>query len=65
MTIKDVLNLLEASRDERGIKHWQQLGKRTGGLESFGIGLTNLRKLAKKNWSQSRSRAGVVAKQRV
>lgn len=48
MTIKDVLNLLEASRNERGIKHWQQLGERTGGLESYGIGLTNLRKLAKK-----------------
>jgi hypothetical protein len=47
MTLADVLALLEAERDERGIAHWEKLGSRTAGMESYGIGLTRLRKLAK------------------
>jgi len=46
MTKSDVLNLLKDNQNERGLKHWAKL-KNTGGLKSFGIGLTQLRKLAK------------------
>lgn len=48
MTEREVLELLEAERDERGIQHWEKLGDRTAGMRSYGIGLTKLRKLAKK-----------------
>ncbi len=48
MTVAEVLALLEAERDERGIRHWEKLGARTAGLTSYGIGLTRLRALAKR-----------------
>jgi 3-methyladenine DNA glycosylase AlkD len=47
MTETEVMALLGANRDERGILNWERLGEETEGLESFGIGLTKLRKLAK------------------
>ena len=47
MTVSDVLALLDAERDERGIANWERLGTGTGGLRTYGIGLTRLRKLAK------------------
>tara|TARA_R110002096_G_scaffold238581_19_gene430231 strand:+ start:11959 stop:12660 length:702 start_codon:yes stop_codon:yes gene_type:complete len=47
MTATEVMALLEENRNERGIRNWDRLGEGTGGLESFGIGLTKLRKLAK------------------
>jgi hypothetical protein len=47
MSISDVLELLEQNQNERGLEHWAK-SKNTGGLKSFGIGLTQLRKLAKK-----------------
>lgn len=47
MTASEVLALLHAQRDERGISHWEKLGSRTAGMRSYGIGLTRLRKLAK------------------
>jgi len=47
MTKKEVMQVLEANQDERGIKHWKKLGVRAGGLKGYGIGLTKLRKLAK------------------
>ena len=47
MTASEVLALLDAERDERGISNWQKLGARTAGMTSYGIGLTRLRKLAK------------------
>lgn len=47
MRSQDVLHLLDSERDERGIRHWEALGEKTGGLRSCGIGLTRLRKLAK------------------
>ncbi|MFC3853045.1 DNA alkylation repair protein [Salinispirillum marinum] len=47
MNVSDVMALLESERDERGIKHWRNLGDKTAGMKSFGIGLTRLRKLAK------------------
>lgn len=48
MTVAEVLALLDAERDERGIRHWEKLGARTAGLTSYGIGLTRLRALAKR-----------------
>lgn len=47
MTVADVLALLDANRDERGIANWDRLGAGTGGLRTYGIGLTRLRKLAR------------------
>jgi 3-methyladenine DNA glycosylase AlkD len=47
MEKSEVVALLEANRDERGIQNWSRPGIATGGLKSFGIGLTKLRKLAK------------------
>lgn len=47
MNTSDVLELLEQNHNERGLEHWVK-SKNTGGLKSFGIGLTQLRKLAKK-----------------
>lgn len=45
MTTKaSVISLLRKHADPRGIEHWK---KRSSNLESFGIGLTKLRKLAK------------------
>jgi 3-methyladenine DNA glycosylase AlkD len=46
MTIGDVLALLERNRNDRGVAHWERLYP-TSKLRSFGIGLTQLRKLAK------------------
>ena len=44
----DVLALLEANRNEVGILRWEaRAAPRSGKLASFGIGLTQLRKLAK------------------
>ncbi|MCZ6671917.1 MAG: DNA alkylation repair protein [Verrucomicrobia bacterium] len=48
MTKSEVIALLKANQDDRGIKNWNKLGAETGGLKSFGIGLTQLRKLGKK-----------------
>lgn len=45
MNSHEVLALLEENRNERGVAHWE---KRPSQLKSFGIGLTQLRKLAKK-----------------
>ena len=48
MTVSEVLALLDAERDERGMKNWERLGSSTAGMKSYGIGLTRLRKLAKR-----------------
>lgn len=47
MTVAEVLALLHAERDERGMRNWEELGSSTAGMKSYGIGLTKLRKLAK------------------
>jgi len=47
MTEEEVLKLLAENRNDRGLCHWETMGEDTGGLASFGIGLTQLRKLAK------------------
>lgn len=48
MNNSDVIELLEEHRNERGIDHWNRLNPGRDSLKSFGIGLTVLRKLAKK-----------------
>ncbi len=48
MNNTDVIELLEEHRNERGINHWNRLNPENDSLKSFGIGLTVLRKLAKK-----------------
>lgn len=47
MNVSDVLRALEEQKNERGMQHWEKLGPGTAGMRSFGIGLTQLRKLAK------------------
>lgn len=47
MTVPEVLALLDAERDERGMRHWERLGAGTAGMTSYGIGLTRLRALAR------------------
>ena len=45
----EVFALLETHKNERGIQHWnRRYATRQGALKSFGVGLTVLRKLAKK-----------------
>jgi len=46
MTHDEVVELLKANRNERGEDHWQRMPE-SQRLSSFGIGLTQLRKLAK------------------
>lgn len=48
MNRADIIELLEENRNERGIDHWNSLNPEPNSLKSFGIGLTVLRKLAKK-----------------
>jgi 3-methyladenine DNA glycosylase AlkD len=48
MTVSEVLALLEAERDERGMRNWEKPGSSTAGMRSYGTGLTQLRKLAKR-----------------
>lgn len=47
MNKSEVIKLLEENQNPRGIKNWSKI-KNTAGLKSFGIGLTQLRKLARK-----------------
>lgn len=48
MKMSEVFNMLEANKNERGIRNWEKLVPEENRLRSFGIGLTMLRKLAKK-----------------
>jgi 3-methyladenine DNA glycosylase AlkD len=48
MTKAQAISLLKENKNERGVEHWKKMGpNKTGKLKSFGIGLTQLRKLAK------------------
>ena len=47
LTKTQVLALLKENRNERAIGNRKKPGAKRGGLKSFGIGLTQLRKLAK------------------
>ena len=48
MSVSEVLALLDAERNEQGMSNWKKLGASTAGMRSYGIGLTRLRKLAKR-----------------
>ena len=47
MTKSQILTLLEENQNARGIEHWSRRGVKQSKLKSYGIGLTQLRKLAK------------------
>jgi 3-methyladenine DNA glycosylase AlkD len=47
MKKSEILTYLQANQDPRGITNWEAYRKSSGGLTSFGIGLTKLRKFAK------------------
>ncbi len=47
MNKTQVIALLRENQNERGMAHWKKRGAKNGKLKSFGIGLTQLRKLAK------------------
>jgi 3-methyladenine DNA glycosylase AlkD len=47
MTKTEVIALLKENKNERGIEHWKRHYSKLGQLKTFGIGLTQLRKLAK------------------
>lgn len=46
MNLTDVLALVSEHQNQRGISHWSKM-ENTYGLKSYGLGLTQLRKLAK------------------
>lgn len=48
MTKTEVMKLLKQNRNERGIEHWKRKAAKSTKLKSYGIGLTQLRKLSKK-----------------
>lgn len=48
MNTEQVLTLLEAHKNEKGMQKWAARHPEHDALESYGIGLTQLRKLAKK-----------------
>jgi 3-methyladenine DNA glycosylase AlkD len=48
MKKSEILEYLKADQDARGIEHWKKHEEKSGGLRSFGIGLTKLRKFSKK-----------------
>jgi len=47
MNKTEVLKLIKANKNDRGIANWKKYGFDKSGFKSFGIGLTQLRKLAK------------------
>ncbi|MGI9316651.1 MAG: DNA alkylation repair protein [bacterium] len=47
MQKSEILEYLKANQDARGIAHWKTHKEKSGGLKSFGIGLTQLRKFSK------------------
>jgi len=47
MTKSQILEYLKENQDARGIAHWEKHEEKSGGLKSFGIGLTRLRKFSK------------------
>ncbi|MBT8360058.1 MAG: DNA alkylation repair protein, partial [Deltaproteobacteria bacterium] len=47
MKKSEILDYLKANQDARGIAHWKARKAKSGGLKSYGIGLTKLRKFSK------------------
>ncbi len=56
-TLKQVYDLLEWHRDERGVTHWEKNNLTNGKWSSFGIGLTRLKSLARQLGKPSTSLA--------
>lgn len=48
MTRVEVMDLLKENKNERGIANWKKTGGKSGKLKSYGIGLTQLRKISKR-----------------
>jgi len=47
MNKSEILEYLKSNQDARGIAHWKEHQDKSGGLKSFGFGLTKLRKFSK------------------
>ena len=47
MKKSEILEYLKANQDARGIAHWKAHKEKSGGLKTYGIGLTKLRKFSK------------------
>jgi 3-methyladenine DNA glycosylase AlkD len=47
MKKSEILEYLKTNQDARGIAHWKAHKEKSGGLKSFGIGLTKLRKFSR------------------
>ena len=47
MNKPEILAYLKENQDARGIAHWEKFKEESGGLKSFGIGLTKLRRFAR------------------
>ena len=47
MNKSEIRKYLESNQDARGIAHWNKHEDKSGGLKSFGFGLTKLRKFSK------------------
>ena len=47
MNKSEIIEYLRSNQDARGIAHWKKHEEMSGGLKSYGIGLTKLRKFSK------------------
>jgi len=47
MNKSDILEFWKSNQDARGIAHWKKHEKKSGGLSTYGVGLTRLRKFSK------------------
>ena len=47
MKKSEILDFLKSNQNERGMAHWEKRQAKSGGLRSYGLGLTKLRKFAK------------------
>ena len=47
MTKNEVINLLKENKNDRSIEHWNKSDPSKGRWTSYGIGLTQLKKIAK------------------
>ncbi|MEZ4764115.1 MAG: hypothetical protein R3C26_13330 [Calditrichia bacterium] len=56
----NVIKLLSENRNERGMVNWEK-SRIIRGFTSYGIGLTQLKKLAQTGWQKSRTGNGIVA----
>jgi len=55
MNTTEVLSLLEANKNDRGIENWEKLGANTGDLKSFSCGYPAGSRLLRVNAQESRA----------